>query len=151
MTDVVTLLHELVDHPVAQPAPLETLLQRGRRRRMRLVLGTSGGSVAVLAVMLGLATMIGRPGPVRVRVTGSGVKQASYRATAPGGYRALGEWSLTVIRDGQTIRLASGSSPACGDIGTIRAGDRVVAEIRTDRSSLEAGQGVTCRSSQPSP
>jgi hypothetical protein len=152
MTDVVTLLHELVDHPVATPAPLESLLERGRRRRLRRMVAAGGVSMALVAGVLGLAAMIGGPGPgpVRVRVTGPGVKQASYRSTASGGYLAKGEWSLTIVRDGKTINYASGSSPACGDNGTIRPGDRVLAEIRSDSSSLEVGQGVTCRSSQPS-
>ena len=56
----------------------------------------------------------------------------TFTATAAGGYRAAGTWSLTIERDGQRIdRSHVLRSATCEDVGFIRRGDVVTVQVRT--------------------
>jgi hypothetical protein len=145
MTDFSSLLQSLVDHPHAPPASIDSLLARGRRRRVRRVMGATGLSLAVVAAFGGVLALSGRGrSPTTIAVTGSGARSASYSATAAGGYQASGGWKLTVVRDGLSVVYSSATSPTCGALGTIRPGDRVFAEIESAESFVRAGEDAQC-------
>lgn len=144
MTNLSVMFDELVLHPAADPTPIDELLARGQRRRTRRFLSGAAGAMA-LVVSLGIAvSMTSDTGSATVRVTASGNKEASYRSTADGGYKASGDWAIRIERAGQTVVIASGSDSRCGPRGVIKQGDRVFAQIRNDRSYLEIGPRAHC-------
>jgi hypothetical protein len=80
-------------------------------------------------------------------------ESCSYAATADGGYRGTGAWTIRIERDGQEIRFSSTTSPSCGTVGTIRRGDKVTltasegsdyAPVDQGGSSVEAGPTSHC-------
>jgi hypothetical protein len=99
---------------------------------------------ALVAAALSVAAFRGEPTPVTINVTGPSSRSAAYVATAPGGYEASGIWQLTIIRGEDRFVYSNETSPACGNIGTIRVGDRVYAGIESPESLVRAGEHAHC-------
>lgn len=148
MTDLSTMFREIVDQSVSVPPPLDELVGRVRRHRVRRVMGATGGLLAVVLVAFGPAILANDSDGDNVRVAASGARKAAYEATAEGGYEATGRWSLSIERDGKTLVFSNEVSPSCGAKGLIQPGDRVFAEIRSDDSSLKVGADAHCRDSE---
>lgn len=146
MSDLSSVLHTLVERPLAEPAPIEAVVARSRRvrARRRLVRATSVVVVGAVAVFGVLSLRADRP-TTTVALSGGGTQSAGYLAVAPGGYEGVGTWRLTIVRaDGHTLELTNESSPPCGALGTIQPGDHVRGEIHGDHSVLRAGEAAHC-------
>jgi hypothetical protein len=149
MTTLSDALASLADTPSATPTPVEVIRLRadelrGRRRLRRLA------AAATLAVAVAFAAPIAlhatRPDPgISVAATSPAeVKEAGYVAVAPGGYRGSGQWSLTVIRGVNTIRLRSDVDHPCAATGIIQPGDRVYGRVVGAGSVLRVGETAHC-------
>lgn len=144
MTELSSVLHASIDHPLAPPAPVEAMVARSqqlRARRRRIYAGS-----ATLAVVLALGPVILRDGssPTTVSLTGRGTQSAGYVAIHPGGYEGAGTWRLTIVRDGRTLEYSSQTNQLCEPIGTIQPGDHVRGEIHGDDSWLRVGESAHC-------
>lgn len=145
MTDLSSVLHTLVDRPLAVPAPVKAVAARSRRVRVRRRWRQAGSATVAVGLLTGLGVLILRDDPTTtLALSVRGAESATYLATADGGYQGAGTWRLTIVRDGQTIEYTSQTSPPCGATGTIRPGDEVRGEIRGDESLLRAGEAAHC-------
>ena len=145
MTELSAVLQTFVDQPLSAPPPVEEVIARSRRMRARRRQLRAGALVVVAAIVVGLGTLSDNDADDATVVLGGGdVQEATYVATAAGGYEGEGTWSLTIVRDGRTVRYTSGTSPACGDLGTIQPGDEVRGEIRGSTSLLRVGEAAHC-------
>ena len=146
MAELRQSLHALVERPPAAPAPIEVVVARGTRyaRRRRRVLRRAAAGLALVAVgsFAGLGASQDREHGV---VLGSGGRTtAGYIAERPGGYIALGTWTVTITRGGRLIELSSTSSEHCGRTGVILPGDEVRGSITGPGSTLRVGERFTC-------
>jgi hypothetical protein len=147
MTTLSDALASLADTAIAAPTSVEVIRLRadelrGRRRLRRLA---AVGALA-LAVTAPIALRAARPDP-GINVVASNaaeVRDAGYVAVAPGGYRGRGDWSLTIIRGPNTIRLRSGLGHGCAPTGTIQPGDRVYGRVVGAGSLLRVGETAHC-------
>ncbi|HVF32666.1 MAG TPA: hypothetical protein VM933_06485 [Acidimicrobiales bacterium] len=145
MTELSTALQSFVDQPVAPPPSIASLMDRNRARRRRRGLGLAGSSIAAVIVAgVSIGSFRAEPSPVAIDVTGPSSRSAAYLATVPGGYEASGLWQLTVIRGEDRFVYSNETSPSCGDVGTIRVGDRVYAAIESAESLVRAGEDAHC-------
>jgi hypothetical protein len=143
MTELSSVLHTLIDRPLAAPPPVEVVLGRSRRLRARRRWMRAGSATAVLGFLVAGTIAWNGSSPTTVSLTG-GNQTAGYVAVAPGGYEGAGTWRLTIVRAGRTLEYTSDVSPRCAPIGTIQTGDQVRGEIRGDESLLRAGEAAHC-------
>lgn len=145
MTELSKALQSFVDEPAAPPPSIASLMERNRARRHRRARSLAGSSIAVVIVaIVSIVSLRGEPSPVAINVTGPSARSAAYLATAPGGYEASGMWQLTIIRGEERFLYSNETSPVCGDVGTIRVGDRVYAAIESPESLVRAGEDAHC-------
>lgn len=144
MSELSSALRTLIEHPPAPAPPLDAVVSRSRRFRVRRHVAEvfSASIVIGLAAVLGFAIV--KPKPITITVAGPGPHTAGYIAVEPGGYEGEGNWQLTILRGAETIELTSANSPSCGPIGTIKPGDKVTGEISDPQSLLRAGEEAHC-------
>lgn len=144
MNELSTALRSLVEHPPAPAPPLDTVVARSRRFRVRRHIAQVFSTTVVIGLVAAVGFAIARPKPVTITVAGPGPHFAGYIAVKPGGYEGQGNWKLTILRGKETIELTSANSSSCGPIGTIMPGDKVTGEISDPHSLLRAGEEAHC-------
>ena len=145
MAELRQSLNALVVRPPALPSPVELVIARGERLRMRRRMLRGSLGVAVLAIAGGLGVGVAMQGSdSNVVLATAGPRSAGYVAEEPGGYVGTGTWQMTITRDGQVIELSSTASDTCGPTGVILPGDEVRGSISGPGSTLRVGESFAC-------
>ncbi len=144
MSELSTALRTLVEYPPVPAPPLDAVVSRSRRFRVRRRIAQAMSASVVIGMVAVVGFAIIRPKPITITVTGPGPHTAGYIAEKPGGYEGQGNWRLTILRGIETIELTSANNSSCGPTGTIKPGDKVTGEISDPRSLLRAGEEAHC-------
>jgi hypothetical protein len=153
MVDLVRELRPLIDHPPADPEPLEVLELRVRHRRRRRRVGFAFASALVLAIAVSVGVTWSGPGDPDRLATAAQVPVGPTRPVVVAGGEIEGhEWRLQAYEHDATqcLDLLEGGR-ACFDVPTQRAvGLAVDFEVSEDatgtaRTSLAAVYGPVRR------
>lgn len=144
MSELSTALRSLVEHPPAPAPPLDSVVARSRRVRVRRRAAQVFSTTVVIGLVAAVGFAIVRPKPITIAVAGPGPHSAGYIAVKPGGYEGQGNWKLTILRGTETIELTNANSSSCGPMGTIKPGDEVTGLISDPHSLLRAGEEAHC-------